>query len=433
MTNTTAALKQFEAESARHYRRNFLAGLVHGIFFQMSAAFGSIHTVLPAFVSLLTPSTVAVGLMAAIQGIGDIIPQFFTAYLLGDKPRKKKYLLGVITVRWISWGLLAWLTWRYGLTRPGLVLTILIALFSIFSLVGGMGTVIYADIFARAIPAERRGRFSGVRQIGGFVMAIAAGWIVKLILGNEARFPFPVNYSLIFLLSAVALAVAFFGFALIREPVYPIQHKSESLGAMARQGIEIVKRSKNFRTLLLSRGLFGFAVGLAPFYVLHARQTLQLAPGTIGLFLSAQMAGAALSNILWAWLADRYGNKSVIIGAVSSAGLASVLALTLPALHPMAYMLVFVLVGAMLSGMRIGYSNIILEMAAPEMRAACVALQNTLLAPVALFPLVAGVLIQDLSYPLVFGGEAILMGVAILVSLRLQDPRRGQDSSKCIA
>jgi len=371
--------------------------------------------------------------MAAIQGIGDIIPQFFTAYLLGDKPRKKNYLLGVITVRWISWGLLAWLTWRYGLTRPGLVLTILIALFSIFSLVGGMGTVIYADIFARAIPAERRGRFSGVRQIGGFVMAIAAGWIVKLILGNEARFPFPVNYSLIFLLSAVALAVAFFGFALIREPVYPIQHKSESLGAMARQGIEIVKRSKNFRTLLLSRGLFGFAVGLAPFYVLHARQTLQLAPGTIGLFLSAQMAGAALSNVLWAWLADRYGNKSVIIGAVSSAGLASVLALTLPALHPMAYMLVFVLVGAMLSGMRIGYSNIILEMAAPEMRAACVALQNTLLAPVALFPLVAGVLIQDLSYPLVFGGEAILMGVAILVSLRLQDPRHGQDSSKCIA
>jgi len=50
MTNTTAALKQFEAESARHYRRNFLAGLIHGIFFQMSAAFGSIHTVLHAFV-----------------------------------------------------------------------------------------------------------------------------------------------------------------------------------------------------------------------------------------------------------------------------------------------------------------------------------------------------------------------------------------------
>ncbi|HEY84754.1 MAG TPA: MFS transporter [Chloroflexi bacterium] len=432
MTDTSTALAQFEAESARHYRRNFLAGLIHGIFFQMSAAFGSIHTVLPAFVSLLTPSTVAVGLMAAIQGFGDIIPQFFTAYLLGDKPRKKNYLLGVITVRWISWGLLAWLTWRYGLTRPGLVLTVLIALFSLFSLVGGMGTIIYADIFARAIPAERRGRFSGVRQIGGFVMAIAAGWMVKLILENEARFPFPVNYSLIFLLSAIALAIAFFGFAMIREPVYPIQHKSESLRAMAQQGAKIVKLNKNFRTLLLSRGLFGFAVGLAPFYVLHARQTLQLDPGTIGLFLSAQMAGAALSNILWAWLADRYGNKSVIIGAVSSAGLASVLALTLPALHPMAYALVFVLVGAMLSGMRIGYSNIILEMAAPEMRATCVALQNTLLAPVALFPLVAGVLIQNLSYPVVFGGEAILMGVGIFVSLRLQDPRHQKDGA-CIS
>jgi len=424
MTDTSTALAQFEAESARHYRRNFTAGLVHGIFFQMSAAFGDIHTVLPAFVALLTPSTIAVGLMAAIQGIGQIIPQFFTAYLLEDKPRKKNYLLGVITVRWISWGLLAFLTYRYGLTRPGLVLIVLIALFGLFSIAGGMGTVIYADIFARAIPANRRGRFTGARQIGGFTLAILAGWIVKLILGNEEQFPFPLNFSLIFLLSTITLAVAFIGFAMIREPVYPIQRKSESLAAMLRQAIQLVKLNKNFQILLLSRTIFGLAIGLAPFYVLHARQTLDIEAGVVGVFLSAQMAGAALSNILWGWLADRYGNKTVIIGATASAGLASVLALTLSAISPMAYALVFVLVGAMLSGMRIGYNNFILEMAVPEMRATCVALQNTLLAPVALFPLVAGMLIQNLSYPLVFGGEALLMGVGLIVSLRLLDPRR---------
>ena len=45
-------LAQFEEESQRYFRRNFVAGLVHGVFFQASAAFGSIHTVLPAFVAL---------------------------------------------------------------------------------------------------------------------------------------------------------------------------------------------------------------------------------------------------------------------------------------------------------------------------------------------------------------------------------------------
>lgn len=425
MTSAVTDLTQFEVESARYYHRNFIAGLIHGVFFQMSTAFGSIHTVLPAFVTLLTPSTIAVGLMAAIQGFGEIIPQLFTAYLIEDKPRKKPYLLAVITVRWLSWGFLAWLTYRYGLTRPGLVLTVLIALFGLFSLAGGMGTVVYADIFARAIPARRRGRFTGARQIFGFALAILAGWIVKLILDNETAFPFPTNYSLIFALSAATLAVAFTGFALIREPVYPVQPKSESLQAKLRQAIILVRINPNFRRFLTSRAVLGFAVGLAPFYIVHARQVLTISDGAIGLFLSVQMAGAALSNILWAWLADQYGNKYVITGTMISGGLAPLLALLLPGLAPVAYALVFVLLGAMLSGMRIGYNNFVLEMAAPEMRATCVALQNTLIAPITLFPLIGGFLIQELSFLLVFGGQILLMGLGLLISLRLLDPRHG--------
>jgi len=417
-------LVRFEAETARYYKRNFMAGLIHGTFFQMSTAFGSIHIVLPAFITLLTPSTLAVGLMAAIQQIGEIVPQLFTAYLLEDKPRKKRYLLGVITLRWLSWALLAWLTYQYGLTRPGLVLIVLVSLFGLFSISGGMGTVLYADIFARAIPAQRRGRFTGARQMFGFALAILAGWIVKLILDNEPAFPFPTNYSLIFGLSAASLAIAFTGFALIREPVYPVQRKTKSLGAMLRQAIVLVKINPNFRRFLVSRAILGLAIGLAPFYVVHARSKLEISAGTIGLFLSFQMAGAALSNLLWGWLADRYGNKTVIIGTLASAGLASSLALLLPQwISPLAYGLVFALVGAMLSGMRIGFNNFVLEMAAPDMRATCVALQNTLLAPITLFPLVAGFLIEALSFWLVFSGEAALMGAGLVVALGLLDPR----------
>lgn len=431
MTATTAEIAQFEQDSARYYHRNFFAGLVHGIFFQMSAAFGSIHTVLPAFVTLLTPSALAVGLMAAIQDFGEIVPQLFTAYLLEDKPRKKKYLLAVITVRWVSWGLLAWLTYRYGLSNPLLVLGVLIALFGLFNLAGGMGTVIYADIFARAIPANRRGRFTGARQIGGFALAILAGYIVKLILDNEAAFPFPINYSLIFLLSTVTLAVAFTGFALIKEPVYPVQRKSESLRVMLRRALGLVRINANFRRLLVSRAIMGVGVALAPFYVVHARQTVAADAGVIGLYLSAQMAGAALSNILWAWLADTRGNKSVIMGTLASSGLASLLAVLLPGIAPMAYALVFVLLGAMLSGLKLGFSNFILEMAVPDMRATCVALQNTLIAPITLLPLVAGFLIEGSSFALVFGVQAALMVVGLAVSVKLLDPRTDQ-AGACI-
>lgn len=426
MTSNIAPIEvktvEFQEQAASYYRRNFFAGLVHGIFFQMSAAFGSIHTVLPAFVTLLTPSTVAVGLMAAIQGVGEIVPQLFTAYLVEDKPRKKPYLLAVITIRWLAWALLAWLTYRYGLTSPGLVLAVLIILFGLFSIAGGVGAVVYADIFARAIPAARRGRFIGGRQIGGFALAILAGWIVKRILEND-QLPFPTNYSLIFALSAVTLAVAFTGFALIREPLYPVQRQNYSLGALFRQARRLVAQNPNLRRLLLSRAILAVAVGLAPFYVVHAREAPSFDAGSIGLFLSAQMAGAALSNLLWAWLADNFGNKTVIIGTLVSAALAPLLALMLPPALPLAYALVFVLLGSMLSGMKIGYNNFVLEMAGPEIRANCVALQNSLLAPVALFPLVAGYLVEATSFSWLFGSEVVLLGLGIVISLQLLDPR----------
>ena len=421
---TLESIQREEAEAAVHYRRNFVAGLIHGVFFQMSVAFSDITTVLPAFITYLTPGAVSVGLISTIQGIGEIIPQLFTAHLIDGKAHKKKYLLAIITLRWLSWALLAWLVFEFTLTRPMLVLGVLITLFAVFSLAGGMGTVIYADIFARAIPARRRGRFAGSKQIGGFILAILAGAIVTRILANETRFPFPVNYSLIFALAALALAVALIGFALIKEPPATATRQNKSFQEMLHQGMALVSANPNMRLFLASRAIMGVAIGMAPFYVVYARQAPDFQASTVGVFLTAQMIGAALSNILWAWMADAHGNKSVIIVSVAGAGMAAVVAVLAPMVYPAAYIVVFVLVGGMMSGMRIGYGNFILEMAPPAVRAACVAWQNTLIAPVMFLPLIAGALLGTaISFPLFFGIEAAIMAIGLVVSWRLVDPR----------
>jgi MFS family permease len=416
-----------QTESEQHYRRNFLAGLIHGIFFQAADAFGSIHTVLPAFVALLTPSTIAIGLMAAVRGIGEVVPQMFTAYLLEDRPRKKPYLLWVITTRWVSWGVLAYLTYTFGATRPGLVLTILIILFSLFSIAGGMGAVVYADIFSKAIPAQRRGRFTGWRQLVGYALAIGAGYMVKFILDDGVRFPYPTNYALIFLLSAVGLLIAFTGFAMIREPIYPAKRVSKSLGDLLRRALVLARRNPNFRRLLWARGLTTAVLALAPFYVVYARTEIGVAAGTVGLYLAVQMAGGAVSNLLWGWLGDRFGNRSVIVGTAVTGGLTPLFALLVPLTTPSLFMLVFAFLGATMSGMRLGYSNFILEMASVELRPTCVALQNTLLTPVSLLPLVAGALIGAVSYPVLLTISALLMAVNIVMAILLIDPRHNPE------
>ena len=143
------------------YHRNFAGGLIHGVFFQLFEAFSNINTVLPSFIATLTASTVAIGVLVVAQQLGQIVPQLFTAHFVEARRYEKPILMWIITLRYVSWALIAVVTALFALDRPELVLFLLVALFASFSMAGGVGAVVYADVFAKAIPTERRGKFIG--------------------------------------------------------------------------------------------------------------------------------------------------------------------------------------------------------------------------------------------------------------------------------
>jgi len=411
-----------------HYRRNFIAGLVHGVFFQASAALSSIHTVLPSLVAALTPAASAVGMMATLQSVGQVLPQLYTAYIVDRMPRRKPLLLFIITFRFLSFLLLAWMVYAYGLTRPKLVLAALLVLFGAFSLLGGMGSVVYADIFSRAIPARRRGRFAGMKQLFGYLLAILAGYFVKWVLGQPDRFPFPNNYAIILGASGVTLAIALTGFALIKEPPVPDRRVIRHRNAIWSTALHLFKSSRSLRILVLVQALIMLNLAIAPFFVIHAKKDLGIPPATVGIYLSLQMAGAALANIPWAWLSDHKGNRAVIIGIALTGLLTTLLALLTPASMSWLYGGVFILLGATISGTSVGFANIILEMADDATRPVCVALRNSALLPIAIAPLLVGVLTRWFSYPALFGAAAVIAFIALLLAIfRLPEPRNDPD------
>lgn len=414
-----------EHDVERFYRRNFAAGLVHGVFFQASAALANVQTVLPSYVAMLTPSALAVGSMAAVQGVGQILPQLFTAYLIEDRPRRKPILLWVITLRWVSFAILAFLTWQMGTGRPGLVLAVFLVLFGMFSLAGGVGTVVYADVFAKAIPTLRRGAFIGWRQLLGYSLAIAAGYLVKGILGNESL-GFPNNYALIFGLSALSLLVAFTGFAMIREPVFSVRRRSMSLGALLRRAGRLARNNPNFRWFLGAQAAVMTVLAFAPFYVVFAIDQGGVPNAQVGIFLALQMGGAAVSNVVWGWLGDRFGNRIVIVAVAVAGGLVPASAL-LAGRNVALFTVVFLLLGVTLSGVRLGFNNMILEMASVELRPMCVALQNTLLTPVMLLPLVIGAVADVWTYEALFKVGSLIMIFGVVAALKIRDPRYSAD------
>jgi MFS family permease len=405
--------------------------MIHGVFFQLSEAFSNINTVLPSFIATLTGSTIVIGVLVVAQELGNVVPQMFTAYHVEDRPYEKPILMWIITMRWVSWGLLAVVTAMFALDRPDLVLILLVGLFASFSMAGGVGSVVYADVFAKAIPTERRGRFIGWKQLVGYTLAIGAGWVVAWILADPERIPYPLNYGLIFALAAGFLLIAFAGIAIVKEPPSTHERQTESLRESLKRAVHLTRINRNFRRLITARGLTAVLVLSAPFFVLYALNDVGVPQAAVGLFLAAQMTGAALSNLLWGYLGDRFGNRAVLVGT-SVAGLgAPIAALAALAVGPTPLYLTFFLVGATMSGLRLGYSNFILEMAPDHLRATCVALLGTLLAPLALVPLAIGIVVTWVPLATVLLLDAVAMTGAIVMSTLLRDPRHGAEGA-CI-
>lgn len=201
-------------------------------------------------------------------------------------------------MRWVSWGHHAGVTALFALDYPNMAIFLLVALFAMFSLAGGIGSVIYADNLGKAIPATRRGRFVGWKQLVGYALVVGAGWVVVWILANPEQLPYPTHRAVMFALAAVFLLVALGGTSLVKEPSSTHQRETNSPSESLKRALHFTGVNVNFRRLLGARELTGVLVPSAPFFVVHALEDVGILEAAIGLYLATRMASAALSNLL---------------------------------------------------------------------------------------------------------------------------------------
>ena len=76
-------------------RHNFRINIIEGVLYLAGASFLSAQTVLPALVSRLGGSNIAVGSVAVLLWVGLFLPQIFAARFVETRPWKKP---------WAIWG-----------------------------------------------------------------------------------------------------------------------------------------------------------------------------------------------------------------------------------------------------------------------------------------------------------------------------------------
>ena len=410
------------------YGKTFILGVVNGVLFNLAEALVGGTTVLPTFVSSITTSKVLVGLSGTMGNAGWFMPQLVVANLIEHARRKKPVYVWAGVVRIAAISAIALLVARSAGSGSEPFVLAFFVLYSVYCLGAGVAGIPFMDIVAKAVPTRRRGTFFGARLFFGGIVAALAGIFVKSILATR---PLAEGFTILFITASVVVTLAIIAFCLVSEPEATVTERRMPFRRFLLKGPFLLKNVRSYRWLLIVRIMLGVWGMALPFYVIYARERLALEPEAVGIFLSIQMVGMIISNILWGALSNRVGNK-IVLELVSAVAILSPLTAIMtnvasPLRNTMGFGIVFFFLGFTLSGIRLGYANYMLDVSPEAERPTYLGFMHTFLAPVLLLSAVGGYLIEKTSYETLFLTVLGAGLVALVFSLQLEEPRLKPD------
>jgi MFS family permease len=282
--------------------------------------------------------------------------------------------------------------------------TAFLILWTLYAFVSGVVAVPYNDIVGRSISSGARSRMLAWRFFGGGVFALGVAAFVR---GTLEVLPNLQAYALIFALAALLMVVSSALFVSAGEPAMPSRRSErgppQGVASFLRGGWAVLSQDPRFRLFLYSQWLGGATLMALPFYVVAADRS-GITAADVGLLLGAQTAGALASNPLWGKLGDAAGKLSMLqtVASVRMLPPAVVLLLLGSGAGIYGYMALFVVIGAMMNGVTIGYLGYLMEISPDDRRPAYSAYFNAMASPAALLPLLGAGLVSLISVHAVF-------------------------------
>ena len=360
-----------------------------------------------------------VGLSRLILTLGFALPSLLAAHWIHGRAEHKGFLIKACAIGRIPLltipAMLIWL----GSSNPGLALAWFFIIYAIFWLLDGGCAVSWFDIVGKTIPAPYRGRFFGALQASSGLAAMGAGAIVALVLSSP-RFTFPYEFAFLACLWCCGTLVSQVSLFYIREPPGAVDPGPKpGLGTYLRSIAPLLRRNPRLGRLIVARFLLDGGALAAPFYVLFARENLQVSLGTVGVYTVLVSVGKVSTGPLWGWIADRYG--PVIGFRAVAVSVAAIPTLALFAAGGAAWTLPisFFFLGALQDGLWMTGSTVMLESTPDRDRPLVIGVAAVLQAPSAIYGVAGGLIAQSFSYPAVFAGALAVTAGGLLAAMRL--------------
>jgi MFS family permease len=416
---------EIAAEVDHNYRWNFTVNLLEAAAFLPGAAFMSSAAVMPLFVSKLSPSPLAIGLLAMIAQSAWFLPQLFTANAIERLARKKPVVanLGFFLERFPVW--LMPLAAMLAVRSPMLSLVLVLGAYAWHGLGAGAVGPAWQDMIARCFPVDRRGRFFGTAMFAGTaagaVASLGSAWLLR-------TYDFPTNFVYSFAMAALLVTVSWAFIALTREPVQPGRAIRQSTREHLSSLPDLLRGDPDFRRFLITRSLMALGSMGYGFLTVAAVQRWQITDGAAGLFTGAYLVGETCGNLAFGFLADRTGHKRSLELGTLAAVLGYGLALFAPA--PGWFFAVFVLLGVVHASVVVPGILVVMEFAAPDRRPTYVGITNTGVGLVSIVAPLLGAALAIAGYGWLFGVAALINLAALaLFHWWVREPRQARGGS----
>ncbi|MGA7933753.1 MAG: MFS transporter [Kovacikia sp.] len=289
------------------------------------------------FLVELHASPTQIGLLSSIPMLANLIQP--VGAFLGDRIHSRhNYCLWVYAPSRLLWLALAvgigFIHWQK--TEPSVLVTwtLMIVFFSNF--LGALGSASWLSWLAVLVPRRLRGRYFGVRNgassLTNLLCVPLLGWLVASFPDSSLQ-----GYGVILVLGVI-MGMISLGFQFFMVDVDPqLQHQEQGSGLKTQvigtngeaeafsdrpapsnshrnpPPIPLFKDT-NFLFFLLYFSLWMFAVNLsAPFFNLYMLDNLGIDVRWVTIYTSLQAGANLLMLVIWGKLADRVGNRPILI------------------------------------------------------------------------------------------------------------------------
>ena len=398
--------------------RNITAMLIDGIGWPLGQSFVSPQTILPLFIALLSRSSTIIGLVVAVQALGQIVPQLFIANRLEHMPIKRIYVvvIGIVMER-LPYVVLAV---AVVVMRSHLSLLLLFFACWVVANVGtGLNMPAFNGLYAKAIPIRLRGRLGGIGNSAGALLAVVGAYVTTLLLERTSGIP---AFSPIFVIGFVILLASVIPLGFVDEPPSEVGNVRKPTLTYLREIFPLLRANRSFARYVLFQVSLQLAYSAPPFITAYAVLHLGVTTSTIGIFTAVLMGANALGSLLFGPLADHIGYRRVFTAATCIAIAGYAILVVLPPLR-IVYICV-ALVGLLLSTQFMS-NNMAMEFCTPGQAGTFTAIAFTASAPVrVLGPIVLGVIADRLGMrPVFLVVVALSLFALYLILFRVSDPR----------